>query len=484
MGIARILVLWLLLLGANAAVADASFDCAKARSKTERLICSNDELGRADRELAEAFGHVKEVISRRGDGSVDSKAFLVDDQRRWLPARDYQCEGNFLKAPATKAVFCLPEIQARIDWLRSPSKPWSDQNVAKLPAALTFSRIVVGWGPFSPERVIDHRIFYLEGPVRRGREYHPRAILLDPFTGRRRELKPLSSKFPLVHDVRYADETNVVEVQGNDLAVTASDVSKALRFRLTYGDQSILFVRILGNKLVAVERQPDPPDMQQLVVDPIQNMLVENNQAFETPLLLEEFDLKNRSLVVRRQGACAGQVQPWRDRIVSLTVRGEIVVCDKNLEIVATSKPFDARTFKPMSLPTFSVQEDRALIEAPLGKLVILDLNRMQVEQTIDLPNPDFWYSCQISEEFLFCLPIGLSRFIRASMATPTPTPESNTMSVFDLASATKVAEWNLVAQGFLIQNDQLATYIREVNENVFFTTYHVDRSKIAGSLR
>ena len=57
-----------------------SFDCAKATSPVERLVCSDPALGAADRDLAAAYARVSRK-SRDGAG-------LRDDQRAWLARRD------------------------------------------------------------------------------------------------------------------------------------------------------------------------------------------------------------------------------------------------------------------------------------------------------------------------------------------------------------------------------------------------------------
>lgn len=54
----------------------ASFDCKKAQSKTEKLICSHGDLGELDEQLADVYARVKEV--------APDKRALTQQQRDWM----------------------------------------------------------------------------------------------------------------------------------------------------------------------------------------------------------------------------------------------------------------------------------------------------------------------------------------------------------------------------------------------------------------
>lgn len=62
------------------AVITASFDCAKASSKIEKLVCSTPETGDADRRLAAAYASAKSK-------STDPNA-LKADQLAWMKQRN------------------------------------------------------------------------------------------------------------------------------------------------------------------------------------------------------------------------------------------------------------------------------------------------------------------------------------------------------------------------------------------------------------
>lgn len=77
-----------LVLGADAAWAQPSFDCAMASSPIERAICRTDKLGDADRELTAAYGALIDRLAG------PAKEHLIKDQVRWLDDRAKACTGE------------------------------------------------------------------------------------------------------------------------------------------------------------------------------------------------------------------------------------------------------------------------------------------------------------------------------------------------------------------------------------------------------
>lgn len=79
------IVLALLLLVPGGAVAQPSFDCAKASTEVERTICGDAKLAAADRELAKVYGALL------GRLAAPANEHLVADQLRWLGNRGKTC---------------------------------------------------------------------------------------------------------------------------------------------------------------------------------------------------------------------------------------------------------------------------------------------------------------------------------------------------------------------------------------------------------
>ncbi|MCL3880974.1 MliC family protein [Marivita sp. GX14005] len=60
-----------------------SFDCAKAKSEAERLVCSDSELARLDRRLAERYSAALDRV-----GEKETRNLLRAYQRGWIKGRD------------------------------------------------------------------------------------------------------------------------------------------------------------------------------------------------------------------------------------------------------------------------------------------------------------------------------------------------------------------------------------------------------------
>ena len=62
----------------------ASFDCREARTKIEKLICSNDELSKLDESLNEAY--------LRALNRADIKQQTIESQNQWLKYQRNVCQ--------------------------------------------------------------------------------------------------------------------------------------------------------------------------------------------------------------------------------------------------------------------------------------------------------------------------------------------------------------------------------------------------------
>ena len=62
----------------------ASFDCGKAASEVEKIICSDDELSRLDESLNKAY---LEALKR-----TDIKKQIIESQRQWLKNERNACQ--------------------------------------------------------------------------------------------------------------------------------------------------------------------------------------------------------------------------------------------------------------------------------------------------------------------------------------------------------------------------------------------------------
>lgn len=93
--------------------ADPAFDCAKAESSAEELICSNDDLAKLDRTLADVYGEAVKAIGTFADKDTALKEFKAY-QRGWIKGRD-ECwkADNELDCIKSEYEYRIAEITAK-----------------------------------------------------------------------------------------------------------------------------------------------------------------------------------------------------------------------------------------------------------------------------------------------------------------------------------------------------------------------------------
>lgn len=95
----RTLALLAALAAAPAFAADApSFDCAKADSAAETLICQDADLAALDRLVAGRYAAALAAIRAMGAGAQDAENTLRAEQRGWIKGRDECWKAAELKA--------------------------------------------------------------------------------------------------------------------------------------------------------------------------------------------------------------------------------------------------------------------------------------------------------------------------------------------------------------------------------------------------
>jgi uncharacterized protein YecT (DUF1311 family) len=85
----RVLTLLCVTLATPLAAQDGpSFDCAKAESGAEKLVCADAELARLDRLVADRYGAALETVRGLDAGAEEAEATLKAMQRGWIKGRD------------------------------------------------------------------------------------------------------------------------------------------------------------------------------------------------------------------------------------------------------------------------------------------------------------------------------------------------------------------------------------------------------------
>ena len=99
----------------------ASFNCNKASTKVEKMICADPELSEADEQLAEAYRNLRKALPK------SERALLKRDQRQWLKERNVEfrtCEDPYCYAFYLVRIEQLsPVAQAGFNCKKARSKP-------------------------------------------------------------------------------------------------------------------------------------------------------------------------------------------------------------------------------------------------------------------------------------------------------------------------------------------------------------------------
>lgn len=93
----------------------ASFDCAKAASKSEKQICATPELSKLDEQLASSYENAKNQLS------PESQKLFINGQRAWLKFHSSYCFYDQFAKPADKAssrACQIQEYKSRIESIR------------------------------------------------------------------------------------------------------------------------------------------------------------------------------------------------------------------------------------------------------------------------------------------------------------------------------------------------------------------------------
>ena len=85
----------------------ASFDCDKAQSKVEKLICSDPELSKLDENLGEEFQYARRFNFELPKVPEGQDSALVKEQKHWLRERKRCADSACLKSAYEKRLEVL-----------------------------------------------------------------------------------------------------------------------------------------------------------------------------------------------------------------------------------------------------------------------------------------------------------------------------------------------------------------------------------------
>jgi uncharacterized protein len=93
-----------------------SFDCGKAESSAEKLVCEDAELARLDRRVAERYAAALDVIRNLDTGASRAEDQLRASQRGWIKGRDECWKAADLKS-CVESAYLRREGELVARWL-------------------------------------------------------------------------------------------------------------------------------------------------------------------------------------------------------------------------------------------------------------------------------------------------------------------------------------------------------------------------------
>lgn len=99
----RLVSVLAVLLAVPAVADEPSFDCARAASAAEELVCADPELAEADRRLAAVYERSSEAVAALDEGAMAIGAGLKATQRGWVTGRDECWKADDLRACVLRA---------------------------------------------------------------------------------------------------------------------------------------------------------------------------------------------------------------------------------------------------------------------------------------------------------------------------------------------------------------------------------------------
>ena len=93
-----------------------SFDCAKAESSAEELVCADDKLAALDRRLAQRYAAATEAAAGLDAGADEAVRNLRATQRGWIKGRDDCWKADDLR-DCVMSAYLIRENQLVTQWI-------------------------------------------------------------------------------------------------------------------------------------------------------------------------------------------------------------------------------------------------------------------------------------------------------------------------------------------------------------------------------
>ncbi|MDP3479184.1 MAG: lysozyme inhibitor LprI family protein, partial [Desulfoprunum sp.] len=385
----------------------ASFDCGKASSKIEKLICDSPSLSALDEDLDKAYKLVQ------NNSTHEEVQLLIKDQRQWLKGTRNACGDEACLAQA---------YSSRIEAI----KPATGNVVHPLTKIVTLESLApVGHGYPEDIRQIDGDLVYshydnsgnwkniVNFDFTSGRWFNWVEGKKDP------KLIAQDSRYIVFHTPHSASFP--IEVISRKTGASLSKIKLKSWVQAAF---------IEGDRLVLFQTSPAPPYGYQQAIAILQlpslKLVQETSIPGGTPISL----YGNRIYTAYSANAAM-----------------DLMVYDHQLKELGRLKlPPPLEKLNSHCQPQIVQNEDdRAVLIANCGEMHVLDLKSFSVERSI--PRYSLFYSVALYKGLIF-----------------TTTEKQNGIVVFDMNSATEVARFPIPASYLFIKGDVLLAAEAPVN--------------------
>ncbi|HTY26122.1 MAG TPA: lysozyme inhibitor LprI family protein, partial [Desulfomonilaceae bacterium] len=326
----------------------ASFDCSRATTPVEKLICADDGLSQLDESLSKTY---KEVLL-----SAPDPAGLKQEQVKWLREVRNRCtERACLEKEYRNRLATLEEL---LTGMKAGEK-----SVAPAETLVAPLRIIKEISDYRPAEYrmpfFDGRLFFSQYD-KSGNNYDILAL----------DTEDLSSEYILrgrwrAQLIAQNDKYLVVSEGGSANSLVVIDRASGKQVGQIGLNDSISWARIQGHRLIAIQRH-----------------VSHGGHSFESHALV--LDLPSLKIIKSLKIAGVYDVQSWQGKILAVGYNLTAYDDDFN-EIfkISLPKPKARGVYGCGERGPFRVYGDKAAIVANCGEILIYDLPTRGLERTI-----------------------------------------------------------------------------------------------------
>jgi uncharacterized protein len=201
----------LILVGTHAFA--AGFDCRKASTAIEKMICSDEELSQQDEQLAELYAKSLAVVSYKDD--------LQRQQRHWINKERNTCKDkDCLRLEYSSRIGILENTYAAAKIVRTQSSGIKDKDIVVSAARKMRLQNMVPGETYSKKELAERKFcsaFLKDLQEEKNVEFVEPIVTTDDYNdpklqkylGRCPDLKPYETVYWLPHIMRFLEENNI-----------------------------------------------------------------------------------------------------------------------------------------------------------------------------------------------------------------------------------------------------------------------------------